>query len=372
MRSFFKPEGGVKRKAESQDVVEDEDMVVECPPEALEIRGRGRPKSRRPSPKEKPRLEVIEGDLAALVKAAKRPGPGRPPQELEKLRGVPGGLNSNRILAGEVPRKIELNAFQRSSLAKRCISIKHCFSKEEDWLNACRERFNYRLPVIKRCLERQESDERFVERQGISKSDQSGTSFKRTDIQYMKKSKSAGFRKKGGGRKDKFIWAKEKVTAWIDLERELGHNISRDDVLEEFCEIVLKEAVRLKIELDQQEKAGETPDPLKKRTMDGCVERVGRLLESEAYAKTYIKELQKFSGARLYFPALATTLSAAERLKRIHGTWRIFDLRLWQAAFASVEELRELVHDAVEFCRMRKDLKLCFSDQCPLWVKLTT
>ena len=56
-----------------------------------------------------------------------------------------------------------------------------------------------------------------------------------------------GCRAKGGGRKDKFRFAKEKVTAWVDIERELGHNISREDVLQEFIEIVLKEALKLKL-----------------------------------------------------------------------------------------------------------------------------
>ena len=62
----------------------------------------------------------------------------------------------------------------------------------------------------------------------------------------MKKSHSAGIRAQGGGRKDHFEWAKEKVKAWHDTERELGHNIARDDILEEFIEIVLKERLVLK------------------------------------------------------------------------------------------------------------------------------
>ena len=175
--------------------------------------------------------------------------------------------------------------------------------------------------------------------------------------------KSAGFRKPGGGRKNKFqkIWNRVKI--WHTVERLKGLQVDEQDIW-----INLQDQMTMEIEvLRYLQKRGKLHAP-QLVWLGELEDRLMKLRSSRGYREVYLARLQSWAGMSAGRPQRRSSMSLAQEKLGWQVSMNSWDRAIWLAAFGSEEDLRGQVAIPQDFMKQRKNIAIVTSDQVPIWV----
>ena len=172
-----------------------------------------------------------------------------------------------------------------------------------------------------------------------------------------------GFRKAGGGRKNKFekIW--ERVKAWHTLERLKGLQVDQQDIW-----ISLEDQLTLEIEVLQFLLNRDALQPEQIVWLDEVRERLEKLKASRQYRDVHIQRLMSWAGMSVGRPQRRSGLSLTQEKLGWQVTMNSWDRAIWLAAHGSEEELKGHVSVPEEFIKQREKVVIVCSDQVPVWI----
>ena len=231
------------------------------------------------------------------------------------------------------------------------------FSSSPEFWKAMRKKFGLQKKAMQQMEDKIEGWREYCQRHHLSTS-----GFANAPVQakgkrrswLKRKVKSIGARAKGGGRKNEFSWAIDKLKYWIEIERSYGHSLSKSDLCFEFIDILEKRIAHEECQQTQK---------------DLYQKKVNQLKKAGKIANNYVSKLIMWTESEWLTPHLLTELSPLEERAGAQLTWQSMDLAIWKAAFSTIEELNSSVARAEEFRTRVKHVVIGASDQVPFWVK---
>ena len=161
-----------------------------------------------------------------------------PTQSASSIVEMPS--TSNRAVPGRVPRGVYKRAVEPSAAEKVAMGkhlqkeMKHFASTKEFWWSMCKF-YGRRQKQLARYLQDLDKNVKFMQERGLgagfgrSISNKAGAQKK-----WLKVKQGLGKRASGAGRKDEFVFLKEKVKAWFETERENGITVYKHDLLRNY------------------------------------------------------------------------------------------------------------------------------------------
>ena len=191
-----------------------------------------------------------------------------------------------------------------------------------------------------------------------------------------RKAKNAKIRSAGGGRKREYQEQISKLKGWLQQERSFGHNISKRELLAEFCCYLVQHAKDLLSQADQMA-ASDSPlmqakVKLMRKEADEAMQRKKKLMDGgTSYGRNYTEKLIEWIGASYMQKELSHKLSPIESKARAQLTYQGIDRIIWLMGAADEAALEEsgLVSNPAEVIEARKNLCITMSDQVPIWGK---
>jgi len=306
---------------------------------------------------------------------------GRPRLPDDELRGVHGGLKSNRRAPGQKPRRLDRPASVKLQMAKHMKEARSQFpadaeGEREYWKKMVSDYdwgsnlggYKAKRKALKFIRDNEDKWEARVKKlqlgkgTGITKHQASGKKMSRADGFQQR----SGAREEGGGTQNK--WAKiwSAVQIWHAEERKRGHHVDRADIFLEFVDTLVAEIRNLQ---HKQATVGELSKE-EQDQMDAGVRKIRVLSVNQKERERYICQLMGAIGAKELRPSRFTELTPDEEAIRAKLTWQSNDRQLWIGAFGSEEELKRVVVDPKKWKEMAPHTVLVYSDQIPFWVSL--
>ena len=300
---------------------------------------------------------------------------GRPAVLPVVKRGVAGVKSvTNRVLAGEKPRRFEIKGGIQKKIVDRIDELKAEFGTSRAdlsrfWKQVYREFPDVDRDRLQKMACNADSIRTRVGEQGLGGDRGFGGAQGRSIPTYLKARQNKGIRAGGAGNKWHFTEITKEVKDWHEHERRMAHVVDRTDILVEFQE-------RLEVFIPQLEKLAEAAIGTAEEKM--LAEKIKAHKDRQESLKTGTKVCrERFRdrvigklGARLLVPQRYVKLTPKEEQVRCELTWQQFDERCWIAGLSPMNELSKWVADPQLFRDQAQDTWLVFSDQIPFWVKI--
>ena len=173
----------------------------------------------------------------------------------------------------------------------------------------------------------------------------------------------AGFRARGGGRKNKFekIWSR--VKCWHTCQRLMGVRTDTQDVW-----LQVEDQLGLEIEVLKflnNRKVLEAPQIVWLAEVE---DRLSKLRENRKYREVYVNRLMAWGGMSVGRPSRRSSMTLSQEKLGWQVTMNSFDRAVWLAAHGSSEELKGHVAVPKDFINRRSQIAIIMTDQVPVWV----
>ena len=311
-----------------------------------------------------------EAELAQDQKDAKKRWAarvGRVPRSDEAM--VWTEAKSNRKIEGSVKRKIEFGAYEKMKIADAVDEEREAFATEHELWQHLRKKFGVPVQRLKDIYAKKDQWQNLVKANQLGKK-RGGKQGKRKRPIALK------IRSKGAGRKREFQDQISQLKKWLDLERMNSHNISKRELLIEFCCLLvehagscLKKAEQVSAEASQLEvnRAKQW-----RQEAENAMSRKQKLMDpTTKYGKNYTEKLISWMNAKYMQKEISHKLSRIEAKARAQLTYQAVDRAIWLMGAADEKRLDEagVVAQPEEVIKNRKNLIITMSDQVPLWAK---
>ena len=225
---------------------------------------------------------------------------------------------------------------------------------------------------------------------------------------------NVGCRQVGGGRTNLFKHINLRVKRWLAVQRSNCHPVESMELVEVFRDELTAEIEAAEAELKKrslsavtnekfllrsvkpsQLNSEEVPematevvatdyDSLEEVTrvklmteqeltqwLDKMMERQSNLSKDE-YKKSFVRTLvQSIEGTgSLPKPSRLINMSDEDAAMRVQLGWKLWDHKLWTAAFATASQLQNLVQPVAPFEENRKNMVIGQSDQLEIWIRI--
>ena len=277
--------------------------------------------------------------------------------------------NSNRRKEGAAKRKTEFGAYEKMKICEDIEQQRVSFSKEDELWSHMRRTYGATVQRLKDTYAKREQWIKLVKinNLGANKGGKKG---------MRRRAKNAKVRSAGAGRKREFQEQISQLKGWLQQERSFGHNISKRELLQEFCCYLVEHAKHL---LSQADEAAALANPLvqaraqlMRKEADEAMQRKKKLMDgSTSYGRNYTEKLIGWISASYMQKELSHKLSAIESKVRAQLTYQGIDRIIWLMGAADEAALEEsgLVSSPAEVIEARKNLCITMSDQVPIWGK---
>ena len=307
---------------------------------------------------------VDEKDEATIKRHKARAG--RPAQ---KDVGSTLTRDSNRRKEGASKRKTEFGAYEKMKICNDIEKQKVSFSKEDELWAHMRKVYGVTVQRLKDIFSKRQQWINLVKSNnlGANKGAKTGK---------RKKAKNAQMRSAGAGRKREYQQQISRLKGWLQQERSCGHNISKRELLLEFCCYLVEHAKDLLREADQVAASAnplmQSKAKLMRKETDAAMERKKKLMEpNTTYGRNFTEKLIDWISASYMKKELSHKLSAIESKARAQLTYQSIDRTIWLMGAADEAALEEsgLVSSPTEVIEARKNLCITMLDQIPIWGK---
>ena len=277
--------------------------------------------------------------------------------------------HSNRTKEGAKRRRIEFGAYEKMKVCDDIEQQRQSFSREDELWAHMRKVYGVTVQRLKDIYAKREQWIKLVKINNLG-ANRGGKKGKK------RKGKNAKIRSAGGGRKREYQEQISKLKGWLQQERSFGHNISKRELLAEFCCYLVQHAKDLLSQADQMA-APDSPlmqakVKLMRKEADAAMIRKKKLMDgSTSYGRNYADKLIEWIGASYMQKELSHKLSAIESKARAQLTYQGIDRIIWLMGAADEAALEEsgLVSNPAEVIEARKNLCITMSDQVPIWGK---
>ena len=191
-----------------------------------------------------------------------------------------------------------------------------------------------------------------------------------------KRAKHAKMRSAGAGRKREYQEQISKLKGWLQQERSFGHNISKRELLSEFCCYLVEHAKDLLSQADEMTASSnilmQAKATLMRKEADAAMERKKKLMDGNtSYGRNYTDKLVGWISASYMQKELSHKLSAIESKAGAQLTYQGIDRIIWLMGAADEAALEEsgLVSSPAEVIEARKNLCITMSHQVPICCK---
>ncbi len=272
-----------------------------------------------------------------------------------------GMLSLKRKLVGGKPIKDEFGVASKAALCRCWFKNEKKFQNQAAFVNFISRHTGRTAVQIRNALKEGDGWERELQVQG---NNARGHQLQK----YLRASKRGkGVRRLGGGAKQKLAFLYPTIKVWFEGERSSGNFVDREDLALEFYSLV-EQVIKA---LEVKENADGQLSFTERSSLAECRKRFAK--RENVGAREHIKQnLQAFLGARFLKPQRLVNLTIDEEKHRAICTWQGFDLRLWQVAFGTEEDLGSYVANFEDFKANVKHTVIAMSDQVPFWVKVTS
>jgi hypothetical protein len=229
-----------------------------------------------------------------------------------------------------------------------------------------------------------------------------------------------GCRSVGGGRPDGFKHIKFRVKRWLAVQRSRCHHVEHMEVVKVYrdelaCEIeaasaelqnILLQEAKRKMPVVEKQAHEEKPSGNKRKVIEvvaetaievvaegyEALEEVTRVegmnkqqlidwlnlmetratkLSSDKYCRDFNRSLlNSIDETVLLKPPRLTNLSEEDEAMRVKLGWKLWNHKLWIAAFGTASQLQNMVQFVEPFMQNRPQLVIGISDQIAIWIRI--
>jgi hypothetical protein len=178
--------------------------------------------------------------------------------------------------------------------------------------------------------------------------------------QSSRQDSGAGFRARGGGRKNKFLKFWQQVKTWHTCERLTGVQVDAQDIWLKFSDAATLEIKLLKMWHSKGKLPADQQVWLKE-----LQERMQKLESNQKYQEVYLDRMMAWGGMKVGRPSRTSSMTLAEE----HLNWKVsmksWDRAVWLAGLGTAEDLEGVIALPAEFINRRADIALVMADQVP-------
>ena len=225
----------------------------------------------------------------------------------------------SRRKEGAIKRKIEFGAYEKMKICDEIEQQRVSFSREDEPWAHSRKVYGVTVQRLKDIYAKREQWMRLV------KSNNLGAN-KGTKKGKRRKAQNAKMRSAGGGRKREYQQI-SKLKGWLQQERSCGHNISKRELLQEFCCYLVEHAKDLVSQADEVAASGnplmQAKAKLMRKEADAAMERKKKLMDGNTtYGRNYTDKLIGWISASYMQKEQSHKLSPIESKVRAQLTYQ--------------------------------------------------